>query len=397
MGEKLRRKSELLMTENAHQQRGTIDVFQVADLLVSHAVNNHGAQIDIIAYYGSYAQGVAKETSDLDIFYTPAEGHSPPVGRTFLVAGRLFDFWAIPWETLQGFAVGQIRGWSFAPAIVHHAKLLYARTEEQEVRLAALKQHVLDLQAPAARPQMIRRAVGHFQHVLAHLGNLRLAIALGDFASVRHAGWKVILAAWECLSLANQVFSDRGWGNILEQIPRLPVRPEKLAEQIVTISTSHDPNQIASAADALALSTRQILRDCQASLPAQQTAATLFDSSYPEIHDGLGKVLSACERQQPVAASAGAWFAQSDLSLMLNELESGADFSEFNLYAEFAHLYRQLGFPDLMQATSGDLHTLSEQTRLLDQRLRRWLHDHSVDLCEFETQEQFEQSMLPVD
>jgi hypothetical protein len=336
---------------------------------------------------------VAKGTSDLDIFYIPADGKNPPVGRTFLVKGVLFDFWAVGWDTMEGFASGRKRGWSFAPAIVHHAKVLHARSAEQAVRFEALKQKVLDLQMPEARPQMIQRAVDEFRMALAHLGNLRLAVAGDDFSNVRHAGWQVILSTWECLALANQVFFDRGWGNMLDQISRLQCRPEDLEASIVIISTSDDPVLIANTAERLVLGTRQILREFQKSLLSQKPMGDVFDSCYPEIKDGIGKVLTACERQQPVAASVAAWFAQLDLSLMLNALQHGGDPANFNLYSEFAPVYRQLGFPDLMRVPSGDLGELAEQARLLDQQVRKWLLEQSVNLCEFESMVDLELSI----
>ncbi len=251
----------------------------------------------------------------------------------------------------------------------------------------------VDMQQPEARPQMIQRALDAFERVLVHLGNVRLAVAADDIADVRHAGWKLILSVWECLALANQTLFDRGWANIIEQIPRLQSRPENVEELIVIISTSDDPAMIANAAEELALGTRRILRELQQSLPSQHTARDVFEQSYPEIKDGIGKVLAACERQQQVAASAAAWFAQVDLSRMLNQLQSGAGHSDFNLYSEFASRYRQLGFPDLMWATSGDLPAVAEQAKLLDEKARQWLRAQSVSLCEFETLEEFERSL----
>lgn len=362
-----------------------LDVFKIADLLVSRAVATHGEEIDLIAYYGSYAQGTAGADSDLDIFYVPADGKNPPVGRTFLVAGRLFDFWAIGWDTLAGFATGRARGWSFAPAIVHHAKLLYARSAEQAARFAALQQQVLDLQKPQARSEMIQRALDKFPAVLAHLGNLRLAIAADDLADARHAGWQMILAVWECLALANQTFGDQGWGHMLEAIPRLQARPDDLEALLVIVGTAVNPTVIANAAEKLALETRQVLRALQNSLTASQAVHEQFANGYPEIKDGLRKIVVACERQRPFAANVAAWFIQYELSLMLNALQNSADYSNFNLYSEFAARYRQLGFPDLMQASGGDLATLAAQARLLDDRLRQWLGAEAVDLCEYET------------
>ncbi|MEZ4645402.1 MAG: hypothetical protein R3E31_22160 [Chloroflexota bacterium] len=370
-----------------------LDVFDVADFLVSRAVEAYGEEIDIIAYYGSYAQGRAKATSDLDIFYIPAEGKNPPVGRTFLVEGLLFDFWAIGWGTLEGFATGQVRGWSFAPAIVHYANVLYARSDEQSTRFAGLKEKVLDLQKPEAKPHMIERALDKFKLVLVHWGNLRLALAADDVADVRNAGWELILAVWECLALANQTFFERGWGNLLDEIPRLSSRPAELEPLIVTISTAEDAALIADAAEKLVLATRQILRDLQLSMPSQQTAKDVFTSSYPEIKDGIRKVLTACERQRPISASVAAWAIQHELAFMLNSMQSGNSDPRFNLYSEFAPLYRQLSFPDLMGVAASDLTELSAQAGLLDERIRQWLGEQSVDLCEFDTFAAFKRSV----
>ena len=381
------------MTDPGGNSKTGLDVFKVADLLVSRSIATHGDDIDLIAYYGSHAQGAAREGSDLDIFYVPAEGKDPPVGRTVLIEGLLFDFWAIRWETLEGFATGRIRGWSFAPAIVHHAKPLYVRSDAQRARLAALKQRVLDLQTPESRPGMIQRALDAFSHVLAQLGNLRLAAAGDVFADVRHAGWKVILAAWECLCLANQMFCDQGWGKLLEQIPRLQFRPDNLVALIVTISTSGDPALIAKAAEELALGTRRVLRDLQQGLAAERTARDVFGSAYPEMHDGFGKVLAACAGQRPVAASATAWFAQFDLSLMLNSLQNGANGWDFNLLSEVDPLYRELGLPDLMRASAGELPELAAQVRLLDERMRAWLQTQAIELGEFSTLADFERTL----
>lgn len=364
-------------------QSPAVDVFQVADLLIARATANYGDEIDVIGYYGSHAQGVARPTSDLDIFYIPADGKKPPVGRTFLVAGVLFDFWGIPWSTMAEFATGHKRGWSFAPALVHHARLLHTRTPEQAARFRQIQQQLADLQSPAARPQMIQRALDAFPAVLFHLGNLRLALATADFANVRHAGWKVSLAVIECIALVNQVFFDRGLAHLLEQLPRLPIQPQDLAALITTISTADDAHAITNAAEQLALATRQLLRAQQTALSAQQTVPDVFGQSYLEIKDGLNKVLVACDGQQPVAASATAWFAQYDLSLMLNQLRNPSDPADFNLYSEFAYLYRHLDLPDLLHLPLTDLPALAEQAKLLDKKLRQWLQTQAIPISEF--------------
>ena len=370
-------------------------VWRVADLLVSRALADHAGEIDIIAYYGSYAQGVARPGSDLDIFYIPAEGQDPPVGHTVLVEGLLYDFWGLRWETVEGFATGRMRGWAFAPALVHHARVLHARSDEQAARFAALQQSVLDLQKPEARSQMIHRAVDAFKNVLAHLGNLRLA------AAAARPGRRALCR--------------------LEAGPRrlrmpCPGEPDlfpaavggiswRISPSCATGPTIWRPPSSPSAASGRRAGHRRRRRSaspwaragccatCRQRCIAQREPREVFESAYPELKDGLGKVLRACERQQPVAASAAAWSAQSELSPCSMIWPTTPTRSDSNLYSEFASPYRQLGFPDLLGRQLYRFGRPGRRRPALDDRLRRWLGEQGVSLNEFDTLEEFERSL----
>ncbi len=370
-----------------------IDVFEVAKLLMAHAVGKHGEDIDLICTYGSQARGDTHETSDLDIFYTPADGKSPPIGRTFLLDGILFDFWAIRWETLEGFASGDLRGWAFAPGLVQQATPLYVRSAEQAERLRRLQQRTLDLQGPECRAQMLGRAVDRLASVSAHLYTLQLAVAEGLAADVRHAGWRLIQAIWECLALANQVFFAKGFGKSLDDAERFVQRPANLNALISVIATSSDPAEILQAAEELMLETRQTLRTIRNTLPARTSPQEQFGQVYPEIKDMVGKLLRACDRADRAAAGFHAWELQTELTMMLSNTQDGVGYGHCVLYEEFSSLYRQLGFPDLLATSSASLNELADQARLLDEKLRTWLHSQSVDLCEYATMEEFEQSL----
>jgi hypothetical protein len=369
------------------------DVFAVAEVLVAHAVENYGADVDLIAYYGSHARGDARKDSDLDLFYTPVEGKDPPIGRTFVLDGVLFDFWAIRWETLEAFATGKSRGGAFAPAVVRLAKTLYVRSPAQAARLAELKQRSLELEKAENRPQMVQRSLDAFGRVAMHLGVLRLAAAESGLSDVRYAGWNLIQSGLECLALANQAPFTRGLPKCLSDLAALTHRPQKIEEMIAVISTSPDPDQVLRAADELVLATRRVLRDCEEPLPASATVGDRFRQAYPELKDMIGGLLSACEDGNCVAASFGAYCVQFEITRMLSQTRDGPRCGDFSLYGESASAYHEAGLPDLMELSSGPLDVLADNVRALDKRLREWLRERSVDLCEFRTIDELRRSL----
>ena len=365
-----------------------VDVFAVGDLLVSHAVKAHGEEVDLIGYYGSRAQGTARPDSDLDIFYIPAEGTNPPIGRTFLLDGRLFDFWAITWETMGRFATGEARGWAFAPALVYYVKILHVRSEAQASRLEALRKRILHMQGAQARPEMIRRAARALADLSAEAGRARLAASDGGIGNLRRSGWQVVMASLECLALGNQVFFERGLRRSLGELEKLKYRPDNLHQLIVTIAVSGDPEAIARACEELLVETRQVVRSLEASLGAKATVAGRFGCAYPEIKDMMGKLLRACDDADPVAISAAAWFLQSDLSSMLDEAVSGKGREDRSMYGDVGQAYREVGLPDLLQIPPDQPGTMRERVGLLDDRLRKWLSEHSVCLNEYDSLDQ---------
>jgi hypothetical protein len=360
---------------------------------VDHAVKNYGQEVDVIGYYGSRSREDARDDSDLDIFYIPSDGKNPPIARTFLLNGLLFDFWAINWDTMEGFATGRIRGWAFAPALVYHAKILHARSDDQAARLERLKQQILDLQKPESRPQMIWRALENFGSILANVANLRLAVDDGNLTDVRYAGWKVVQSTWECLALVNQVFFDRGLAKGLSESAKFIDKPTGLDQFIQTITTSPDPSQVLRASELLAMNVRQVLRRVQMSIPSNTIAYEQFQQVYPEMRDKVGKLMTACERGDSVAAHVEAMLLQHDVTLTLNQTTESVGHSDFNIYSELDTMFREIQFPDLMKFATSSLKELGEQAKLFDERLRWFLSEQSVDLCEIKTLDELRETL----
>jgi hypothetical protein len=368
------------------------DVFAVADRLVSHIKSICPDEVDLVAYYGSHAQGVATERSDLDFFYVPRPGCEPAIARSFLLGGRLYDFWPLSWQTLAEFTVGTQRGWAFAPALVHHAQILYARNDEAAIHLAELKERIHAMQQEPARPAMVRRALGQFAVVQAEIEALRQGQGSADSTFARYAGWPFIAALWECLALANQVFFDRGLQRSLAMTRRFELRPahmQMLLERIVNAVSCED---IIAAGQQLALETRQLLVCLQQSLPALSIGEA-FGGAYPELKDALNKVVAACRSGERTVALAAAFSAQRELDGLLAATLYGVADMRFNRHCEVADVYRTLGLPELFAGDLSDLDALAVVVAELDDTLRSILVTHGVELNEFVDLSGLEQSL----
>lgn len=353
-----------------------VDVFQVAAVFVDHAIKAHGDEVGIIAYYGSYALGVASPTSDLDLIYIPDDGKATTLAACFILDDICFDFFPISWARAEGFATGRT-GWAVGPALIANAQVLYARAEADLDRFNRLKAKLADLQKPEQKPQMVQRALDAFKTAVFHLGNLRLAILEADFSSIRRAAWLVVMNAVECLALVNQTYFNRGWDANLAEILQLKTKPEMLETLLATLATATDPQQINHAAETLVQATREILLQAQGALATPSTVQATFTNYYPELHDKINKIQTRCAADRPVDASWAAMFIQAEVALFMAQALQGVAYGDFNLYSEYAAPYRELGLPDLM-ALDGT--ALVEQAQQFDQKVQIWLQQQGVSL-----------------
>ena len=361
-----------------------LDVFKLADLFVAHAVQSHGNEVGIIAYYGSYALGEATPRSDLDLIFIPDEGKASSLAACFVLDGISFDFFPISWQRAERLANGS-NGWAVGPSLIATAKLFYTRSEADRQRFEALQARVAELQSPAHRPQMVQRALDHFKVAVFHLGNLRLALVEGDFSSIRKAAWQVVLAAVECLALVNQRYFQRGWDANLAEILQLQQRPAELEAWIFTLATADDVKQIAEAAESLVAATRAILRREQSVTGTEKGVgkgvSSVFGDYYPELHDKVNKIVTRCENGNRVGASWAAMFIQDEVTRFIASAQGEANDESFNLYHEYAKHYRQLHLPELMQFTGGaNAQKLAEQALRFDRGIQEWLKQFSVPL-----------------
>jgi hypothetical protein len=358
------------------------DVFRIADILISHAVRVHGAEIALIVYHGSYASGTATSTSDLDIYFVPDDGKAESLSTTFVIGDLPFEFECMPWKVLEDIANAKARHpWAVSASMIADAKVLFYRSDADLERFNALKARIAELARSESCGYMVERGLEEFKTTLFQLGQMRLAVAHNDMPGLHWAGWQFTCSAVNCLALVNQTYFLKGWGANMPQILEMRQRPADLETMLNGILQPQSPSQVMEQADQLALQVRKILLAAQASLAEPSDAKDAFVDFYFDVHEYKTKVLSACERGDRLKASAAAFALQQLICELMNKVDKGFFGTDFNLLGEYLDGYQKVGFPDLtMFAAQGDLPALARQVQLLDEKAREWFTSRSVEL-----------------
>jgi len=356
------------------------DVFEIAEILVSHAVRAHPDEVAIIAYYGSHAKGTASPTSDLDIFYIPDAGKAGSLCSQFIIDGLPYDFWPVSWQLAEDIANARSgRPWAVSASLIADAQVLYHRSTQDLMRFEALQARIAALTRPEGRPLMVAKALDAFKDTLFQLGQMRLAAAGDDGAGLHWAGQKFVDSAVNCLALVNQTYFSKGWGANLSEIFRLPRRLDGLREMMHAILLPQGPDDALAQAAQLARGVREILRQAQAALAEPQDARQVFQDFYFFVLEYKHKVLSACAREDKIAARYAATLLQQELCQMMNKVTQGFYGTDFNLLGEYVGGYQEAGFPDLLTpASQGNLETLARRTRALDEKVQAWFERHTI-------------------
>lgn len=366
------------------------DVFEIAEILISHAVRAHKDEVAIIAYYGSHARGLASPTSDLDIFYIPDEGKAGSLCSQFIIDGLPYDFWPVSWKFAEDIANARSeRPWAVAASLIADAKVLYHRSQQDLDRFNALKARIAELTRPESRSIMVERALDEFKNTLFQLGQMRFAADGDDVAGMRWAGRKFVNSAVNCLALVNQTYFTKGWGANLSQVLAMVQKPDGLEDLIRAIIMPQDPGRMLEEADRLAQEVREILRTAQASISEPDDAQDVFKDFYFFVFEYKNKVLAACERRDVIAAGYAAFLLQEEICQLMNKVENGFYGTDFNLLGEYSGGYEKADFPDLLESASqGDLVELARQVRQLDQKVREWFESHSIELNILDSEEE---------
>jgi hypothetical protein len=365
------------------------DVFKVADLFVDLVRREAPADVALIVYYGSYATGTATATSDLDLFYIPDEGKESAMYerlyRSVIYQDRAFEFWPVSWAFAERIASGQ-HHWCVAPSIIANARVLYARSEADTQRFAALQAQIAAQQKPENRGAMIKQAHDAFQPATQALYRVQVAADQGDLIGVRWACTQLVDALLDALALLNQTFFAKNWASDMTQLAQLTIQPDDLAARIEALITTADLDAAHRQAARLTADVRAVITAETRTLHEEADLAGMLAGYYAAIQEYANKILTACARGNRVNAHVVAAQMQQEWANMLAYGVGGVPYSSLHVFAEFRAVVDDLGMPDLAPALrADDLDRLAALTRAYMQAAEAFFAQHGIRLNRADT------------
>jgi predicted nucleotidyltransferase len=113
-----------------------MDLTEVANALIDKIKKDFDGDVSLVNIYGSYLNNDAHKFSDLDLFLVPKTERGYNLGKTFILNGIGYDFWALSWERLERIARHK-EGSRFS--IITDGKVIYSDTEDDLIRFNKLK------------------------------------------------------------------------------------------------------------------------------------------------------------------------------------------------------------------------------------------------------------------
>lgn len=358
------------------------DIPRTIRLMTAALLRDMGDDVDLIIRFGSHLRGNTHAYSDIDLAFVPREG-APSLAITVMVDDTLIDLFPIRWPWVERMATYDV----VQCTILARSEIIYRRDEAAAARYGALVRDMQARQQPAARPEMVRRALDIFQRTGYPYYLLHEAAAAGRLTACFFHTRRILDTVLHCLGVVNQRCLDtRKW----EEVLALPRLPDGFEATLTAVTTAVTPHAMIAATDTL-------LRTTRALLIAEQTAALRQDRTYPDVLDSAYPELKGDLQHVQLAAERNDWFDLKlfsfihELMIHLAEAETGVPYDDFNGLIDYERDLAALGFPDLTAAVvAGDFDLLHRRTAEFDAHLREHLTAHGVALNSFDTLDDLE-------
>ncbi|MDP5277190.1 nucleotidyltransferase domain-containing protein [Chengkuizengella axinellae] len=361
-----------------------LDVFQIADILVEKVKKEYKEDIAVIAYYGSYALGKANEKSDLDFFFIPNNPKGNEASIQFIIDGIGFDFWPISWEYAEKMASFEDR-----TTIIADSKILYVRSEEDENRFNELKKSIDNMKTGSEnRNKLLDQAITELHKSYLFLYKMNKDEVKNSLTLMRVEAFNVVTTVLKSLALLNQTYFTRGWGQNMDQISNLSIKPDLLENWINNIISLQSCEQIKLTSEELVESVQNIIESQQKTTSEHQAFSDVFNGYYEEVKSNFNKIITACEKDDLYTAFFISIQTQTILSYFLGRAEHGVWYSDLSSYQIVDDLYHQFHFPDLIQ-NSNNLRLLKELVIELEDKFSKLLKSSGVKFNVFNNIEEF--------
>jgi hypothetical protein len=355
------------------------ELAQVTDVLSTALLRDLGDEVDLIFRYGSFLKGNTHAYSDLDLSYVPVH-ETTHHSITVTVGDRLCDLYPIRWSMLERMA----RFENVSSTVLLHYEIVYQRAPASATRLAQLADQLRTLLAPAARPEMVRKAQAYFQQIGYPYYLLRRQAAAGHQLACIQQAQQIVGIVVHTLAILNQQVVDT---RKLEQIVALPLLPADFATMIAWVTNATDPADLCAACDDLLNATHALLlaEQRQCSTP-NMTYAGAFGAGYPELKGDLQHILLACERRDLFSLKRVLVSLYQELASAITTAETGISSSGFNSLADDEQDFVARGFPRLLPyLETANFDELHRHCLAFDAQLEKFLLDRGVQLYTFAT------------
>lgn len=344
-----------------------VDVFRVAEALVNHVKSKYSEDIALIAYYGSYALGKATEKSDLDFFFIPSTNEGLNANFQFILDDIGFDFWPLSWERAERIA-------SFVEpmaTIIADSKIIYTHSQEDMERFIQLRETITRMLESDNYRNMIEKAAKEVRDSYVHLYRINRE---SNLKFIRLETSLLLKKVFQSLAFLNSTYFTRGWGQNMDQIQQLPLKPKKFEQLVKIIMTDQNINNIQDACEKLVSGNRDLVLKVQEGQHGTPSYSGRLKGFYEEAKGTLNKILTACEKNDYETAFFSSIHMQDEISRFLVFAEIGSWPNELDSSRKAHRLYSKYGLPDLISSLDPEnLNPLKLAVESLDNIFREFL------------------------
>jgi predicted nucleotidyltransferase len=257
-----------------------MELIEVANILIEKIKKDYNGDVSLVNIYGSYLNNDTHKFSDLDLFLVPKTERGYNLGRTFILNGIGYDFWALSWDRLERIARHN-EGSRYS--IITDGKVIYNNTEDDLIRFNKLK-------------DIANEHYSNIENAKAILGNLyaeyfRL-IKIDDLTNIRKSIIDIIYELSDLLVEINGKPIKRVRKHQKQEILNMALVPEDFSMIYDKLFTENDFNAIKGLLHTLIINTEKLLINPN---KENSTFRDLFSGFYEEMIQHYNKIFYACD------------------------------------------------------------------------------------------------------